>query len=497
MRLVKGGCGRANSFTMPIAHGWILLALLPKGLLGAEGRSPPSAPGLLTLDAAVHMALARTKDVVLARQDLLLADVEKVEALASILPSFDLSLSTKELFAGSPFVETRNPGTIRAAVPGGVPVFSYGPFVEAQANNYSHPALEIELSGRQLLYDGGKWWTVIARADDILSLQKAALRAVESDVRLVTARRFYELEKASRSVATFAMQIKVDEEQLERVRALLDAGLGKQNDVATVERNLAEDRITLARRTHAERMSRRALNLALGRDPDMEVTLSIDPSILEGARGDRVEALLPRRDLVHLAIARRPELERMRVNLEIKRKEIAIRRADFLPVVTLGASYARQSRKPARIFGDPTQNYFAGVDLTLRWNLFNGRFTSAEVERAEIELTKAEAGHRDLERVVAGEVEEKVESVGLFIEVAGLASEAIRSAGEAVRLARGLYEQGRGTLLELRDAELKLTLARLAEIEARLDLEIAREELRRAVGGEVPPGDAGGLGGRE
>ena len=61
----------------------------------------------------------------------------------------------------------------------------------------------------------------------------------------------------------------------------------------------------------------------------------------------------------------------------------------------------------------------------------------------------------------------------------------MHSGEEAVRLARGLYAEGRGTLLEVRDAELRLTQLTLSLIEARFDLEIAREELRRAVGGEL------------
>jgi outer membrane protein TolC len=303
--------------------------------------------------------------------------------------------------------------------------------------------------------------------------------SIENDTRLSVARRFFELDKAGRQATTFAQQIEVDLAQLERVKALLSAGLGKTNDVAQVERNLAEDRISLARREYTVRAARRALNLAIGRPAD--TTFELVP-IEEPVDATSVPA---KAELVKLAVEQRPELTRVRASLDISRKNVDIARADYFPIVALGASYSRASRKPGRVFDDPTQNYFASIGLTLQWNLFNGRATTANVQQAELELSKLEATYEEQERIVAGEVEERLEVLALSAEVYRLAQEAIRAGEEAVRLARGLYTEGRGTLLELRDAELRLTLQKLSAIEARIDLLIAREELRRAIGGDL------------
>lgn len=427
----------------------------------------------LTLEDAVALAALRTRGVIVARTELLLVDVEKLRALAPLLPRVDLALGASEQFSGAPIIETRGLG----GAPG------VGPFVDFQVGNSSQPQFTLSLRGRQLIWDGGRSFIVLAQTEDLEAQRRASLQAIESDARLEAARRFYELEKAQRGVRTFAQQIEVDEEQLQRVRALLQAGLGKQNDVASVERNLAEDRITLARRAHAERTAMRAFNLALGRAADTPVRLIVPPDLVEGGA---VQVHLPsREELRARARSNRPELAAAEASIELARKNVDVAGAEHWPTIALDAVYSRQSRKPGRIFDDPTENYFASIGVGVDWNLFQGRATTAEVQRAELEVRRAEAELEDLERTVDAEVDDRLESVALFVEVHGLALQAIRSADEAVRLARGLYEQGRGTLLELRDAELRATLTKLTAIEARLDLEIAREALRHSVGGDL------------
>lgn len=98
---------------------------------------------------------------------------------------------------------------------------------------------------------------------------------------------------------------------------------------------------------------------------------------------------------------------------------------------------------------------------------------------------KVQADYDDLERRVLAEGLDRLENLHITIQVFELARDAYRSAEDAVHLVRRLFEEGKNTALELRDAELKYTNAQLALIDARLQVEVAREELRRAVGAEL------------
>jgi outer membrane protein TolC len=437
----------------------------------------------LTLEDAVRIAQAQTADVLSARQDILLADVNRIAALAPILPQLNLTSNAGSQFAVRQTLEIRqnNAGAFINGIPNTI---TYGEFVDVHADTYSTPQFSAQLQASQLIFDGGKWWTVLAQADDVSAQAQAAFRRVQNDVRDNAARAFYTLEKATRGVATFEEQIKLDTEQLDRVNGLMRAGAGKPADVAAVERNLASDRSKLKQQAYTERQARRSLNLALGRSADKPLRLIIPEEL--SAQGPLQPISLPPRDkLVADAKQSRPELEFQRAVVESDRKSVTIAQADYYPVLSAGATYTRNSRRPDRVYAaDPTSDFYANLGFSLTWNLFSGRATTANVQKQEIQLAKDEIAYLNTERSVLGDLDDKIEGVETTAAVYSLSVETIRAAEEAVRLARGNYEQGKGTLLELRDAEVQLTLARLNADEARLDLEIAREDLRHAVGAD-------------
>ena len=194
----------------------------------------------------------------------------------------------------------------------------------------------------------------------------------------------------------------------------------------------------------------------------------------------------PTDELLALAVQQRPEIRKLRADIASLRKNVDMSSAGYWPTLSMFARYTRwPSRRPDRIFNfDLEENYQAFAGLDFRWNLFSGRTTVAAVEGAEISVRKTEASYENSVRQVEREVLDGVENLRVLYEVFRLARQGAGSAEEAVRLADGQYKQGRGTSLELRDAELRLTQARLGVIEARFDIEVALETLRRAVGSD-------------
>ncbi len=460
-------------------------------------QEPADSASVLTLHEAIAIAVSGARDMVRARADVLLVDVERARRLASVLPRIDLTLSAGGRFQGRPILEARPPklcGVTGDFVCDSEEIsstdFKAGPFADlAQVNNSSAPFVTARIGGRQLIFDGGKWWVSLKRVNDIETERRAALKSIENNLRLQVTSHFYNLEKARQAVVAFQVQIQADEEQLQRAKDRLSDGRGTKSDVVTSERNLAEDRVTLARRRFSEGRQERALNLVLGRAPTIATRLVLPSHVLTSTAGIKpaevsVAALNPER-LVSTALKNRPELVRMRASLARMDKDIQIRSGDYWPRVSLGFQYDRFSRRPDRVFGDPTRNYNASVDLRLQWNLFAGLSTNAQVEDAEINRTKVVASLADLQRRIRGEVYDRAENLLLLAEVYRLESNALVSATEAVRLARELFQSGRRSVLELRDAEIRFTRAKLDAINARLDLEIARESLRRTVGAPV------------
>ncbi len=424
----------------------------------------------LSFDDALKEAIRNHGDVIRAKEDLVLVDVERMRAWSAIMPRVDLQASAGGQWAVKPVIEQR----------GTLPGVEREEFFDLQFPSYSNTSFGMGLNASQLLFDGGRWWTQIARVEDVAAARKAALSILTNDLRAQVAQRFYGYVVAEEAARQVSEQVIMDEAQLARAKALLEVGRGRSADVAAAARNLADDRTNLARQKFSQRQAARALNVLIGREPGTPVLLALEPSatttVAEVPSVPTVERLLAE------AEKNRPELVALAAEVAQGQKAVTVAQADYYPAISLGANYQRQSRKPSRTFGDPTENFFAGLSLVMRWNLFEGRATSARVQEAEVNLRKSESRKAELLRTVHSDVRDRLDNLQLQREVHGLAILASQAAEEAVRLARGLYEQGRGTLLELRDAELRMTQSRISVRTARLQLEIARHELYRAVG---------------
>ena len=450
----------------------------------------------LTLESAVEVAMVQARDVIHARADVLLVDVVKARALSRILPRLDLTIQAREDFEGTPYAELRGPvfcDSVDMNFPceSGRMDFRDGAFIDRQqVNDISQPNFNLRITGSQLIYDGGRWWVELERVGDIRAQRSANQRSVENRVRLSVVSTFYGLERAHQAVKAFELQLARTEESLARAKARFLEDPSKKSDVAAAERNAAQDRVTLARRRFTESRAKRNLNLVMGRPADVPVSLSIPSAITTVTRPLPKIALPPLEKLKRIADRERPLLKLHRAALRVLQKNIQIRESAYYPTLTFGLSYLKTSRRPDRVFGDPTENYLANLSLTLRWNLFIGLAHKASVEEGKLALSKAVASYQDAKRRVMGDVQDRLENLHLQTQVYDLNREAVRRALEALEAARAQVEAGRTTVFELRNAEINYTQARLAAINARLDVELAKEQLRQVLGGLLPIGDS-------
>jgi multidrug efflux system outer membrane protein len=234
------------------------------------------------------------------------------------------------------------------------------------------------------------------------------------------------------------------------------------------------------------------LNIVLGRDPATPVRLALAASVATATIALEPTSLPDENEVLELADEMRPELANGRATLEQQKKTIRIAEAAYYPTVSLGASWTKASRRPDRVFNDPGTNYTAMFGLDVYWPFFEGRATEASVQQETINYRNAETTFHETERQVRSDVLDALAQLRANIEVHKLSVEGAGAAEEAVRLAEGLYRQGKGTLLELRDAQLRLTEARQAAFNARYNIEVARENLRRAIGAD-PSGEVARL----
>jgi outer membrane protein len=123
-----------------------------------------------------------------------------------------------------------------------------------------------------------------------------------------------------------------------------------------------------------------------------------------------------------------------------------------------------------------------GIGVSLRWVLFAGGITSAQVDEAQAEIVRLGAERDAVYQRIRFEVEEARLAVRAAKAAHEAADEAVHNARERLRLAEGRYQTGVGSALELSDAQVDLSSALAQRVGAENSLGSARARLLAALG---------------
>jgi outer membrane protein TolC len=451
-----------------------ILLLLPLALSAAD-------PSPITLDEALAFAARANVDLKIAGTDRALAGVDEYASWAGVLPRLDLSASFGNIYTAPSVQNISIPYIV--INPDGSQSISYKYSLESvPANGVENYSLGLVLEVP--IFDGMRNWATIARTKALLRAADQTYDEASLNVAFDVTRRFYEVVRAERSLKVLQEAVQRDEELVRRTDALYEAGRAPRSDTYAARVTLGNDRIS-AEQQHARVSDARvALSIALGRgaDPGLRV---VPPSTL-----DRTSFQEPpdQPALVDLARRKRPVLSADEQRILAAAQEIRVAQAGYYPNVSAQASYTRQGPYIAGtqgVYGDPTGQYVANFGIVVNWNLFEGRTTSANVQRANLtgERTRLQAEQAFLQ--VTSEIARARVGYQTLSASATLAEDNLKAARESLLLAERRFEAGAATQIEIRDALLNLTRAQLTLLAARIDAIIARADLNRAVGGAL------------
>ncbi|HSP80182.1 MAG TPA: TolC family protein [Myxococcaceae bacterium] len=344
------------------------------------------------------------------------------------------------------------------------------------------PNFDLSLSVSQLLFDRGRW-AQLRQSGAQLEARQGEAREQADASELEGIQRFYALYRSQATLEVLEANVRRSEQQLERARALFQAGrVGKGEELAA-QVNLGNDRIAVVEQKGrlAADQARLAVWLAL---PGAEPLQAVEP----GGLGQEPAPVPELEKSLAEAKSRRPLLVALRQRVRVAELQRTIAQAGYLPRVFAQGSYSRGGPDAAAVFTEPRlQNVVAG-GVSLQWNLFEGLATDAQSRRAEHLRRAAELNLAQAERELEGEVRQGHEALQAQLAATSLAAENREAAANALRLAEERFSAGVSSTLEVRDAQLTLTQAELVLLENRIDVEIARFALMRAMG-TLGPGD--------
>ncbi len=409
-----------------------------------------------SLENCVQEALGRHPALALSQSAVDSARAQKLSTRAGYLPRLDLSVRDSYTYSGRQ--------EDRQMVIGGqvIPI----PGAGAGGNDYH----SFGLSLNQNIFDGGKWWNSIERADREIRRSETALQVTREDVALGVALAFYEVLKLGRQIEVLEGALQVSRGQLDLVEEKLRLGAASKVDVAMARRAVGEDEINLERARLSWETARQQLNLSMGRGPGEPLQVMPDEAPV---------------DTGQLPGEIRPDHARLRENdlsRAVAEKDVTIAKGEWWPRVQGSLSYYRSNDEFYKVYSRFDELYDLTVGLSISFPIFDGFLTQAGVEQAEAGLRRTEAERRQTESDLAGRLESARERSRRLANVARLQALNVQAAEQELLLAQERYQVGEGTALEVRDSQLNVTRARLAEVETLFERKGVRVEYLYARG---------------
>lgn len=414
---------------------------------------PADRSPVLSVDDCVRLAFENNRRMDIVSRRVLLADDRVDEAIASVLPRLE---------AEARFSSRNNDAGVKP--PGGQGLSFQERDVGTASLSAIVPLYSFGRSGH--VYDAAKLGVGVAELQVERARQDLELAVRDAYFRLLEAHKIAEVVDAS---------IEVIARQQEIARDFLAQDLVSRSDVLTVEVQLAErEQERILARNNIE-LARAALNRLMGvdvtRPTQVEDVLDVTPW-----RGEL-------KDVLRLAIERRPDLEAARRQIAAAQSRYKAQRAELFPVIYAFGSYHYTTDE-----FQLNQDWFAG-GVAIEAPIFDGGVTWTRMNQRRREIDEA-VDLRD-ERIddILLEVHQAFLQQRAAAERVPVARKAIDLGAENLRIVRDQYGQGLVTSVDVLIEEDRLSRARSSYYRALYAYHAAQARLGNALG--EPPREPG------
>lgn len=420
---------------------------------GRDGLSQP-----LSIKNAIEIALQRNPDMDMAIARIQQSDALIDEATAAFWPVLSFYLEYLQGDAPSAYLFK----TIdQRELPERVDFNDPGWF-----ENY-----ETGIHGRLNVFNGGRDLLRKRMAETGLQIRELDLQSIQNALITSVIHAFYNTLAARDFIKIAQTSVTTVETQLRITTARYQAGGALKSDVLSLEVRLAQAKENLIRAENNYSLSKASLANLLGEDPDTAIDLGGMESLSLALPEDYPSGLIQ-------ALANRPELRKVRLQVVQSRMDLDTARSEYLPRLDLQAKYYLDDADFS--FEKERENWTAGI--ILNWDLFTGFDTRAKADRAERVLEEMMA----LDRKTALSIQLDLKTAYLKLEEAqarlAVTEASAAQAEESLRLVKKQYEGGSATITRYLDTELALNRARIRSTAAFYDREKTRAAVGRALG---------------
>lgn len=499
-------------------------------------------PVVLTLSDAVQTALDESYALQSAELDVRDADAQVREAWGNLYPSLDVTGNyTRNVVTANPFAGSDVTGLFGGgdetdwvafnerrrldSDPSTEPI-SYPRFVQRQRDSLAAAGISLGTSGNPFGVDNefgaGLQFTQTLYSKQAFASVKGAQQfkdvsrharnrqVQETTNQVVTA--FYQALLAQERTRVLQQSIDRAKETLQEVSQQVERGVLPKSQRLGAEVELSNVQTQLIEARNSADLARDNLKQVIGLSPDRPVELegSLEQQREDGLDRVSLETISMSR-AVDRALENRPDLERARLNVELRAIEKEATSAEFYPRVEAVANFNYSGRVPddrSRVVTtdpeDPTNPFYyreqhrgffsddfwnpsLNVGLQLSWNIFNGFQSSSRVQQAEIQRQRAEVQRDQLRQSIKLEVRRAIRDLENARERIEAQEATVRQAELNFDHMSRRISEGAASQLELREASEQLDQSRLNYLQAVHDYVVARSDLETALGQPLTP----------
>ncbi len=176
---------------------------------------------------------------------------------------------------------------------------------------------------------------------------------------------------------------------------------------------------------------------------------------------------LPAPQILDSVLTVRQDLKAMKLEYAMRKKNVSLEFANHLPNLTGNFTYNYSGRSD--LFKIENDNAYYTVGVRLHIPIFSGGFTSAQVQKAEVDAYKSQIQLQEKQQQVGAElINARLRLNEAHTRINGAAKN-VDVAQRAFEIAQTRVANGLSTQLELRDSRLLLDRAQVNDLSARYD----------------------------
>jgi len=450
--------------------GFILLTLLLANSSWAQG-----APGPMTLDESIRIALEQSLSLHSAKEGVMGAEFNRRTARSYFFPQW-VGQYGYTWFSSPIQVGTQSTTSIvTPPKPSADPIASATP-ITVTIPSTTRYTFSVYTTLTQTLYAGGAYMANYRFSKLGLEISKANVEMTKQDIVLQVREGYFNILRTEKFVDVAKQAVKQFEGQLEVSRAFFEVGLIAKNDVLQAEVRLANALQAQAKAENDVALAKSSFNNFLRR----EINAPVEVVDILGYK----PFPLPFEQSVEEALRQRAELKVAELTVDQAKETVKIVRSGMLPTVSLAGNYFRNSDQ-FYLNGDLKSDRWS-VSALASMTLWDWGKVYNQVGASKVKVTQAEDSKTQLKEGIILEVKDDYLNMLVAEKNINTAAKAIEQAEENLRLNEERYKYQVATAFDVLDAVTLLAQTRVNYYGALSDFNVAKAMLERSMGRTYP-----------